>query len=78
MDVFDPAFDLKQSLVQDPSGQGLEALCTALREGHFILNKAMTTGLTQNEYQLAMALKEALGAAEDSINDYWRKQNPTS
>ena len=78
MDVFDPAFDLKQSLVQDPSGQGLEALCTALREGHFILNKAMTTGLTQNEYQLAMALKEALNAAEDSINDYWRKQNPTS
>jgi hypothetical protein len=77
-DVFDPAFDLKQSLVQDPSGRSLEAVCTALREGHLILNKAMATGLTQKEYQLALGLKDALNAAEDSVNNYWRIQNPTS
>ena len=77
MDVFDAAFDMKHSLDEDPSGRVLEAVCSALREGHLTLNKAMITGLPQNEYQLALALKEALNAAEDSANDYWRRQHPT-
>jgi hypothetical protein len=76
MDVFDSAFDLKQSLAQDSAGQILEAVCTALREGHFTLNKGMATGLPQKEYRLALSLKEALNAAEDSVNDYWRRQHP--
>ena|GEM_PF-1812933 len=76
MEVLDPAFDLKQNLTEDPSGRALEAVCRALRDGHFTLNKAMATGLPRNEYQLALSLKEALNAAEDSVNDFWRRQHP--
>ena len=75
MEIFDPAFDLKQSLDQDVSGQTLGAVCSALHEGHLVLNKAMVMGLPPREYHPALAMKNALDAAEESVNEYWKDRH---
>jgi hypothetical protein len=75
MDVFSPAFDLKQSLDQDASGQTLAALRTALLEGHRALDRSIDQGLPPKNFQAAARLKDALALAEEIITEYWMGKN---